>query len=188
MNIEGKSVYLQKFNVQHLNSSNYLSWLRDFNVMKYIGREEYLSSISFDAVEEYVNLLWKDKYVLFFAVHLKETNEFIGTSKINFINEIGLKTKTADIGIMIGDRNYWGKGLAKDILFTISNYCFDELKLRKLTSGAFKDNYAVIKAFESIGFKLEACLREKLFIQDKYYDQILMGCFKNEIFNDEIIK
>ena len=181
MEIIGNNIYLKKFDSSHLNSDDYIFWLRDYEVMKYIGREEYLTSISFDEVEKYIYSLWEDKYNEFYAVHLKDTNKFIGTTKINFINDSGLKTKTADIGIMIGDRNYWGKGLAKDILFTISSYCFSNLGLRKLTSGAFKDNVAVVKAFEKIGYKKEACLREKVLIQDQYYDQILLGCFRNEL-------
>ncbi len=181
MSIVGNNIYLEKFNVTHLHDPDYLSWLRDFEVMKYIGREEYLTPISFVEVKEYVQNLWNDKYNLFFAVHEKDINRFIGTAKINYINETGVKTKTADIGIMIGDRGSWGKGLAKDILYTVSKYCFDELKLRKLTAGALAPNIPVIKAFESIGYKREAFLREKIYFENKYFDQLLFGCFKNEL-------
>lgn len=179
--IEGKAIYLRKFEPIHLNDPNYFNWLKDVDVMKYIGREEYLNDISFEEVEDYVNKIWEDRYSVFFAVHDKKTNNFIGTTKINYVNELGFSTKTADIGIMIGDKSFWGKGIAKDVLYTISCYCFEILNLRKLTAGALDANIAVIKAFDRIGYKREALMREKIIIQNKYYDQILFGCFNNEL-------
>jgi ribosomal-protein-alanine N-acetyltransferase len=181
MKIIGNKIYLENFNESHLHNPSYLVWLRDIDVMKYVGREEYLKPISFEEVKEYVKNVLKDKYSIFFAVHDKESGEFIGTTKVNFINEMGIKTQTADIGIMIGNKAFWGKGLAKDILYTISEYCFNDLNLRKLTAGAFKQNVAVIKAFTKIGYLEEACIREKILINNEYFDQVLLGCFRNEL-------
>jgi ribosomal-protein-alanine N-acetyltransferase len=180
MKVQNEMVYLVPFSEEHLKNRSYLNWLRDQEVVKYIGREEYLGEISYEEVKEYVLSMWQNKYVSFWAVHLLKSGAFIGTAKINFFNAAIAKTKTADIGIMIGERSVWGKGIAGFTLSLICKYAFEELSARKLTAGALGENIAVIKAFKKIGFVEEGRIRHKVLIGDKYYDHVLMGCFPNE--------
>ncbi len=180
MKIEGKKCYLTTFSDSHLESPEYFSWLSDYEVMRYIGRSEYFKPFRMDIVRSYVESLWANPYCAFFAVHAKDDDAFIGTFKINFSDAEGLMTRSADVGIMIGDRSRWGKGFAIDILLCGCKHAFEKLNARKLTAGANASNPAVIKAFEKIGFKREACLRQKLLAENQYHDHILLGCFKDE--------
>jgi ribosomal-protein-alanine N-acetyltransferase len=180
MQIQNAIVYLVPFAEKHLNDEKYLLWLRDQEVIKYIGREEYFGEIFFDEIKKYVTSVWENKYVSFWAVYLSEYNKFIGTVKINYFNEAGLKSKTADIGIMIGERSIWGKGIAGFTLSLVCEYGFNQLSARKLTAGALANNIAVIKAFKKIGFVEEGRIRSRLLIGGEYHDHVLMGCFPNE--------
>jgi ribosomal-protein-alanine N-acetyltransferase len=181
MQINGTRVYLEKFGFNHLHNPAYFQWLNDYEVVRYIGRNELLKGISFKEIESYVNNLWENERCSFFAVHDLGTQKFIGTSKISFNTSAALKQGIADIGVMLGDRTYWGQGLASDILRTVSIYAFDQLKARKLTAGGYSVNQAVIKAFLRIGYRVEGVLRKQLLIQGGYSDHILMGCFNDEL-------
>ncbi|BAV33530.1 acetyltransferase [Sulfuricaulis limicola] len=181
LRIDGKKVYLVPFEEKHLVDPAYYAWLTDFEVVRYIGRDEYLKPIQFEKVREYVEELWRNRYCSFFAMHHSGDDAFIGTAKINYLNEAGFSTRTADIGIMIGDRGYWGKGMATDALFAICNYAFNDLSARKLTAGAVSANKAVIRAFQKIGFLEEGRLRKKLLISGEYMDHVLLGCFREEL-------
>jgi ribosomal-protein-alanine N-acetyltransferase len=180
MQIKNSIVYLEPFAEKHLNDEKYLRWLRDQEVIKYIGREEYFGEITFDEIKEYVNSGWNNRYISFWAVYLSENKTFIGTVKINYFNEDGLKSKTADIGIMIGERSIWGKGVASFTLSLVCEYGFNQLSARKLTAGALANNIAVIKAFKKIGFLEEGRIRGRLLIGGEYHDHVLMGCYPNE--------
>jgi ribosomal-protein-alanine N-acetyltransferase len=181
MKIQNSTVYLTPFSEKHLNDGKYLHWLRDQEVIRYIGREEYFGEISFNEVKDYITSIWGNKYVSFWAVYLAENDMFIGTAKINYFNETGLKLKTADIGIMIGERNIWGKGIAGLTLGLLCEYAFNILGVRKLTAGAVAKNIAVIKAFKNNGFVEEGRIRDKLLIGGEYHDHVLMGCFPDEL-------
>ena len=182
MLIRGERIHIVPFGNDHLNNSRYFAWLNDIDVVRYLGRDEYLEHIPFAEVQQYVEEVRASKYCSFFAVYHTEENFFIGTAKINFLNDRGLKNKIADIGIMIGERDYWGKGLATDILRAISQYAFVEMGVRKLTAGAASPNVAVLKAFERIGYVEEARLRRHLSIEGEgYCDHILLGCFREEL-------
>lgn len=170
-----------RFERAHLDDPAYYRWLKDIDVVRYIGRDELLAGIPLSEAEDYVQQLWRNEFCTFLAVYHTETSKFIGTAKINFITERGRKSGLADIGIMLGDRNFWSKGLATDILRSMSKYAFEELHARKLTAGAMSPNAAVINAFLRIGYVEEGRLRQQLPIEGGYCEHILLGCFKNEL-------
>lgn len=180
MKIEGARTYLVPFSERHLFDARYESWLRDRDVMKFVGRDEYFTSFPFSMVEAYVRSLWTNPHCSFWAVHASD-DAFIGTFKRNFIDDVGRQTASADIGIMIGDRSRWGRGLATDALAAGCAYAFNEENVRKLTAGANASNAAVIAAFLKLGFREEGRLRQKLWLEDSYHDHVLLGCFASEL-------
>ena len=181
--IKGQFTHMTRFERIHLENPKYYQWITDIDVVRYIGRNELLTGITFSEAERYVQELWDNKFCTFLAVYHTASNSFIGTAKINFINEQGRKNGIADIGIMIGERNYWGKGLASDILRTACRFAFEKMHARKLTAGAMSPNIAVIMAFKRIGFIEEGRLRQQLITPDcnSYCDHVLFGCFKGEL-------
>jgi RimJ/RimL family protein N-acetyltransferase len=181
MKIQGTRVWLTAFTEAHLVAPRYLEWLRDMEVVRYIGREEYLTPIPFEEVRAYVEEVWANPLCTFFAVHSAADDEFLGTTKLNYLNQAGVATRTADVGIMIGDRRYWGKGLATDAICTVSHHAFDALEARKLTAGAVGANEAVLKAFLKVGYREEGRLRRKLLVEGEYEDHVLFGCFPDEL-------
>jgi len=185
MNLQGKYIYLTPFGREHVEDPSYIEWLRDPDVYKYIGRDEYFSRVEIGDLRDYAKEMWSNPFVCFFAVHVNDSKSFIGTAKINFMNMKLRQIGIADLGIMIGAREARGRGLSVDILRTLSIHAFDVLKARKLTAGAFSLNIPVIKAFLRIGFKQDACLRGQLAVEGGYCDHILMSCFEHELVRTE---
>ena len=66
--IDGKNVSLVSFEERHLNNPRYFEWLTDFEVVRFIGRDEYLKPIQFEKVREYVEDLWQSRHCSFFAI------------------------------------------------------------------------------------------------------------------------
>jgi len=181
MLIQGRLTRLELFGERHLYDPVYFQWLRDIEVVRYIGRDELLAGIPFAEVEDYVKQLWTNEFCTFLAVHDDESGKFIGTAKVNFISERGRKHGIADMGIMLGDRASWGKGMSTDVLRAISVYAFDVLKARKLSAGAYSLNIPVVKAFQRIGYKVDGSLRQQLQAENVYCDHVLLSCFENEL-------
>lgn len=181
--IEGEKVYLVPFEEEHLNDPKYFSWLGDYEVMKHIYRFDYLMPKKFEEVRSYVENVWKNKYCVFLAMISKENDEFVGSVKINYGTDEGFMTQVADIGIMIGEKDEWGKGFATDAIRATAHYCFKNLSMRKVTAGVMENNKGMIKVFTKLGFKIEANLRKKLLFEGEYFDHVLFGLFKNEFNN-----
>ena len=60
--------------------------------------------------------------------------------------------KEAEIGIIIGDKKFLGKGYGPDALKTLLNYIFDTTDMAKLYLHTLTTNKRAQKAFKKIGF------------------------------------
>lgn len=181
MKIIENKIYLVPFSKYHLRDDRYFSWIRDKEVVKYIGRDELLKGITLEQAEEYVEQIWADEKCNFFAIHDSFNNEFIGTTKLKIIKSVEGYYDVGDVGVMIGAEQYRGKGLSKEILRACSKFGFKHLKLRKLVAGAYQINYPVIKGFLRIGYQIEGRIRNHFRVDEGFCDQILLGCFEQEL-------
>jgi RimJ/RimL family protein N-acetyltransferase len=175
--IEGELVSLKEFTKDNLFDERYHQWLRDIQVVNTIGRNEYLAPLQFSKIEEYVERLLESETDYLFAIYTKNTDLFIGTLKIGSIDWYN---RTADLGIMIGDKKFWKKGLAKNALQIACNYAFEHLNMRKLTGGCLAVNIAMSKCFERLGFLNEGLRRKQNFFEGRYIDHLIYGLFKED--------
>ena len=60
----------------------------------------------------------------------------------------------AEVGILIGDRDYWDDGYGTDAVTTLVNYVFRRTKLNRLYLKTLNDNYRAQKCFKKCGFTL----------------------------------
>lgn len=67
--------------------------------------------------------------------------------------EINSHHKTGDVGIVIGDKNYWGKGVATEVFGTLIPYAFENLDLERISAEVEAANIPMQKVFEKVGFK-----------------------------------
>ena len=179
----GNHTYVIPFDIEHARSEKYLEWMRDYDVIKTLNLLSYVEKpVSKQELETYYRTMNTDKTILFFALYNKKYNEFIGTVKIS---QIDLKLLMADIGIMIGEKKYWGHGFAQDILYPVCAYLFGHYNLRKLTCGMMAINPAMQKVFEKLGFKVEGVFRKTDYCEGNYVDHVYMGCFKSEFIKEQ---
>jgi ribosomal-protein-alanine N-acetyltransferase len=167
--IETSRLLLKPMDTKFITES-YLHWMNDMEVCKFLE-----TSIPYSEVElqDFGNQMIT-KNVLFWVITLKHDGSHIGNIKIDPINK---KHLTGEYGILMGDRNNWGKGFAKEASRSVISYCFDTLNLRKITLGVIKDNIAAIKLYESLGFEVEGVYRMHGKYDGKYCDAIRMALF-----------
>ena len=176
--ISGKKTYAIPFTKNNASSEDYLYWMRDFEVIKNLNIISYIEkNVSTDELVKYFLDMESAKDIEFYSLNTIRDNKFIGSVKISKINNfLGI----ADLGIMIGDRNYWGKGIATDILEAFCNYIFYEKQLRKITCGLMASNMAMKKVFKKLGFRTEGVFRKVDWFDGEFIDHIYMGCFESE--------
>ena len=177
--LTSKMCTLKAFTDKELQADKYYNWLCDYEVVKTLNLPAYAKPVSRKTVEGYVESILESDNNIFMAIYVGDPEVFVGTLKIGAINYL---CGTADIGIMIGDRSFWGRGLATNVTSLAVEYCFKRLGLRKVTAGVMGINPAMVHCFKKIGFVQEGCFRKQDFYESEFVDHIHMGCFSNEYF------
>lgn len=153
-------------------SSDYLNWLSDKDVNNYLEVDE---NYDMDKLKSYIQTSVIAK-TFFWAIIIKQSHKHIGNIKIDPIN---FKHGIGEYGIMMGDKSEWGKGYAFEASKTIIEYCFSQLKLRKVNLGVVEDNHSAVKLYTKLGFKLEGRFEKHGLYNEKYCDVLRMSLFNS---------
>ena len=154
-------------------SSKYVNWLNDNEIYQYLDNGgEY----TYEALLEYLTK-YTDTKVLYWAIIIKENNIHIGNIKIDPINK---RNQIGEYGILMGDKQNWGKGYAKEASNAVIHFCFKKLGLRKISLGVIKDNIAAVRLYKSLGFEIEGTYRMHGIYAGKYCDAFRMALFNIE--------
>ncbi len=177
---DGTQISIREFTDKESNDESYYEWLRDYSVVRNIGRMEYLKPISRDTIRNYLHTILSSPNDSMFAIYKLFEEKFIGTLKIGHID---WRTGVCDLGIMIGDPGSRGRGYSYEAVNLGCDYAFRILSLRKITGGTYSDNTPMIKAFLNAGFIEEGRKRMELLVGGEYMDHVLFGLFRNEFYS-----
>ena len=117
------------------------------------------------------------RYVINFAVRLKEDDRLIGFARLL---RIEWTHGTASLQIGIGDRADRGKGYGTETLHMLLRYAFDEINLYRLAAATAEYNTGAIRFFERAGFVVEVCRRQAIQRDGKRWDAVMLGLLRDE--------
>lgn len=160
-----KKIYGNLVCLKHLNSKDQRQvreWNKDIEVSKY---------------REIDRLGDKKLQHISFGIYDQKSLNLIGDIGISLID---LKDKHAEIGMTIGDKNYWNKGYGTDLVKTILRFCFKELDVNKVYLDVWEENKRAIKCYLKCGFKKDGVLRDHVFRDGIYHNKWIMSVLKRE--------
>jgi RimJ/RimL family protein N-acetyltransferase len=126
------------------------------------------------STREYVKATLMNPGVLFLGIKSKTLGRHVGNIKLG---PIDLNHRVAEVGIMIGDRDSWGQGIAPESIALLARIATDELGLRKLTAGCYASNVGSARAFAKAGFVQEGRRTAHFILDDQPEDLLLMARF-----------
>jgi ribosomal-protein-alanine N-acetyltransferase len=84
---------------------------------------------------------------------------------------------TADIGLMVGDRQCWGQGYGRETWQAVLEALLQEPGIRKVTGGTARPNQAMVRIMKQCGMKLEAVRERQELIEGKPVDILYYARF-----------
>jgi RimJ/RimL family protein N-acetyltransferase len=101
---------------------------------------------------------------------------------IGFCSLMNLKSRNrcAELGIMIGDRAYWGRGYGRDAVKLMLDYGFGYLGLHRIELFPHEKNMRAIRCYLACGFIEEGRARKVLWLQGEYVDVVQMSILREE--------
>lgn len=166
---EWNGVQLFVLRPEHVTEA-YVSWLNDPEVNRYL--ESRFATHSADSTREYVATTLASPDYLFLGIHSTELDRHVGNIKIGPINR---QHGTGEVGIIIGDKAAWGRGIATAAIRAMSDIARRELGLRKVTAGCYASNAGSQRAFEKAGYVVEGVRPQQFLLEGKPEDLVIMG-------------
>ena len=108
-----------------------------------------------------------------------EKNEQVGKCAFTDIDHLN---QSGEIGIYIGNKDYWNKGYGTEALTLLLDYGFKALNFHNIQLKVYSFNERAIKSYEKIGFKTFGKRREALLGGKERYDIIHMDILYDEFY------
>ncbi|MCA9803799.1 MAG: GNAT family N-acetyltransferase [Cyanobacteria bacterium HKST-UBA02] len=170
----GQNIYLKALTVDEITDS-YLSWLNDENVCRF--NSHHVFPYTRAGAEAYVSGLENSRDSLVLAVYVRDKDIHIGNISLGSIDFLH---RNAEFAILMGEQDYWGRGLAKEAALLIVRHGFETLNLHRVYCGTSAENVAMQKLAAYMGMLEEGRRRQAMFKCGRYVDVIEYGVLREE--------
>lgn len=126
----------------------YLSWFENKEIKAHIYAAKNEQTI--DSIKAYIVKNLESNNSLLLGLFIKGDGH-IGNIKYDSINKV---TGAAEMGVMIGDENWRGKGITPEAILAVNNYLNRSHNITKIILGVEKGNYSALKTYERMGFRV----------------------------------
>ena len=166
--LTGSRVTLVPFTPDHL-SQRYLDWLNDPEVNAYSRRNGMRSTI--DDAHRYMASLRPDEIVLAILVR----DRHVGNVKLG---PVDWENACADISILVGERDVWGKGVGTEAVYLVGKHLLKEIGLNRVYADS--RNPAFLRLVEKLGWRVVGVQRERLRVEGRFHDNTLVSLLARE--------
>ncbi len=152
----------------------YLQWVNDPEVNAYLTL--WGSAMSLEDEEAWYRSTASQAQRLFTVYHLA-SGEPIGNLGLHNIDHAN---RTALLGIMLGNRDYWGQGLGTEAVRLGLDFGFCALNLNAVRLSVHAHNDRALRCYEKAGFKRVGQFRQVYLRAGVPVDEILMDILASE--------
>jgi RimJ/RimL family protein N-acetyltransferase len=172
--IESQNIFLRPLEESDAQGP-YARWLNDEEVCR--GNSHHRFPFTREAALSYILETRQSKEDLVLAIILRSGERHIGNIALQNTHPI---TRSAEFAILLGEKDCWGKGYAKEAARLLFDHGFGTLNLNRIECGTFDDNVAMKRLALSLGMKEEGRRRQAAFKNNRYVDVIEYGVLRSE--------
>jgi RimJ/RimL family protein N-acetyltransferase len=169
--ITGERIVLRAWEKTDLET--FTRWFNDPEVTLYLGDAYPCGSA--EQEERYMASRIDDhnKY----CITLRENGKPIGNCDFHAID---LHNRTADVGIVIGEKDYWSHGYGRETLSLLLEIGFEGMGLNRVSLLLLDSNERAFRCYHAAGFREEGRLRQHCFVKGTFHDDIVMSVLASE--------
>ena len=147
------------------DAEHFVRWFADTEVTRHVATR---MAITLQQELDFLKRVGESKDDVWWVIEAADRP--IGATGIHSINWLDANGTT---GIVIGEKDCWGKGYATEAMALRTRYAFRELNLHKLMTEVDAENEASRKALEHNGYRAVGVRREQSFREGKWHDRWL---------------
>ena len=146
--IKSKTCYLRPLSVND-DLTSYLYWMQTPSNNPYILSAA--SSYDLNQLKEFIKICNNKRDVILLGIFTNENSSHIGNIKFD---KIDLINSSAALGILIGDKGYRGKGIAREVIVVSILWLADNYDIKTIKLGVDPSNLSAFNLYLKIGFKI----------------------------------
>lgn len=176
--LSGQEINLKTFSLEDVDKA-YIDWFNDEEVCQF--NAHHVFPYNQLKAEEYLKKLMTSENDLVLSIIHKSDNTHIGNialQNINFIHH------NAEFAIILGEKDYWQKGYAKEAAKMIIDHGFKSMNLHRIYCGTSVKNIGMQKLATHLGMKEEGRRKEALYKDGQYVDIVEYGVLKDVFYNN----
>jgi ribosomal-protein-alanine N-acetyltransferase len=173
--LEGNEIYLRTLRKSDLQG-NWPKWFNDKETTYFLYNGIF--PVTEESQLAFYNEVVQSKTNLVLAICLKKTNEHIGNVGLH---NMDFFLRKAELGIIIGEKQYHGRGYATEAVQLLTRHGLDRINLHKIYLRTEENNSAAIKMFMKAGFKKEGLIREETCHHGKWFNSVYMGLLAKDL-------
>ncbi len=155
----------------------FAAWLNDPEVVQFLSMNLPMSRAEEENWFDQMLKSPKAEHVLVIEAQTESGWKPIGNTSFMDINWVN---SHAEIGIFIGEKDYWNRGYGRETMKLMLRHGFQTLNLNRVYLKVFDENVRGIRAYENAGFVHEGRLRQDLFRGGQYHDLLIMSVLRTE--------
>ncbi|MBW6515111.1 MAG: GNAT family N-acetyltransferase [Candidatus Cloacimonetes bacterium] len=158
----------------------FTEWLNDIELTKYLAiiRNSYTVSKEKEILEEMAK---NDHAYVIVDIEINKPIGIVSIFRFDHINN------TCELGLFIGDKDYWNLGYGEEATRLLLDFAFTILNINNVMLLVIDFNVRAIKCYEKIGFKEIGRRRQAYHIAGRKYDIVYMDIL-NEEFDSTYLK
>ena len=153
----------------------YVSWFNDADTCR--GNSHHVRPYSAADARAYIARVGAAPDQLVLAIVRREDGRHIGNIALQAINPV---YRTAELSIMVGERDAWGQGYASEAARLLCDHGFRALNLHRIACGTFAGNGGMRRVAERLGMREEGVRRQAAFKDGAYVDVVEYGVLRAE--------
>ena len=149
-------------------TQSYVDWYSNQDTTSYSDNQYRVFTL--DGQKNYIRSCLNNDDIDLYGIF--DNGLHIGNIVITGLNSVH---KRAEITYVVGNTDYWGKGVASYAISEILKKSKTDYKLNKLYAGLAEGNVASARVLEKNGFKLEGIRLNHLFYGGEFHNQLDYG-------------
>lgn len=153
------------------------TWVNDPEVTSYLSL--YLPMSMTDEENWFNAMTQRSQNEKPLVIELRSENDWkmIGNCAVFDIDTV---TRSAELGIMLGEKDEWNKGYGTEAITVLARHCFETLNMNRVYLRVYAENLRAKRTYEKAGFIEEGRLREAVYKHGRYDDVFMMSILYSE--------
>ncbi len=163
--------------LKKIDLPQFINWAEDEKTLVQWCGPVFNYPLTMPQLESYFSETEKEVPTRYLLKYVTANGEMAGVCELGNVDR---RNNAGSVCRVFVDKNFRGKGIAKDLIKEVLKYGFGTLKLNRIDLNVYTYNAGAIKCYEELGFVKEGVKRSSTKFGGEYWDCSIYSILREE--------